>query len=230
MKVSVLMATYNRAELMERAIKSFLTQDYELCNLIILNNGSTDKTRIILNKYAEHPGITIHHVKENILPPANYNWLWDKADGELICQLHDDDELTKDSISLRVKKFKDNPSLQVVYGGYLVHNINGEDVYERKAIPPDKNLIFEKEYINFVTMMYRRNLPIRFDTDLVFYCDWLFKIRCLNEYNVSYVAEPVIKYTVHRGQESNRCKREERGIVEEKLMRDKLLLSGYESN
>src|SRR5688572_1571442 len=110
LKVTVLMATYNRGtivggtSLVERAVNSFLSQDYVNSDLIILNDASTDNTAGILNKYAGHPRIKIYNGTENKLPPNNWNWLWDQVpdDTDLICQLHDDDEFTTDSLSKRV--------------------------------------------------------------------------------------------------------------------------------
>lgn len=230
MKVSVLMATYNRAcvivngiSLLERSINSFLNQDYENSNLIILNDGSTDNTIEILNKYEGHKRITIYNFTDNKMPPNNWNWLWDKADGEFICQLHDDDELTKDSITLRVNEFIKNPSLQVVYGGVITQNIDVTDTHVILAQKPDAERIVVDEYINFTALMYRRELPFRFDPDLRYYFDGLFKIRCLKECNVGYIPDPVMRYTVHHGQETNKCRREKMNASEDKLMRKKLL-------
>lgn len=43
MKVSVITPTYNRINLLKRAIKSFLAQDYENSELLILDNGQKIK-------------------------------------------------------------------------------------------------------------------------------------------------------------------------------------------
>lgn len=222
------MATYNRGgggydePLVERAIKSFLYQDYENCELIILNDGSTDNTSEIISKYADNPKIKIYDHKHNLRPPNNWNFLWDKSDGDLICQLHDDDELTPDSISVRVKLFQDNPELHVVYGGIFQNNLAGTDQLLFPGQPVDIERIWRDEYINFTTLMYKRDIDLRFDTELRYYFDWFFKIQCLMRYNVSYTKEPVMYYTVHMGQESNRCKREGMNDIEEKKMRTKL--------
>ena len=53
-KVSVLMPTYNRVDMLPLAIESFLNQDYDNSNLYILNNGSTDGTAEYLSQFANH--------------------------------------------------------------------------------------------------------------------------------------------------------------------------------
>lgn len=221
------MATYNRGNingvcLVEKAIQSFLNQDYENSELIILNDGSTDNTSEILQKYIDHPKITIFDFKDNKLPPNNWNWLWEQAKGDLICQLHDDDELTTDSLSARVKHFKDDPELQVMYGGVILQNIYGHRQGLASGQAPDKNRILKEEYINFTTLMYKRDIPFRFDPEIRYYFDWLFKIRCLTECKTSYTPDPVMYYSMHYGQESNKCRRENMNEPEEKRMRLKL--------
>lgn len=228
MKVDVLMATYNRSQkvngvtMVERAIESFLKNDYKESNLIILNDASTDNTKEILSHYKGHERIKIFNGDANKLPPNNWNWLWEKAESDIICQLHDDDELTESSLSLRVEQFKKNKSIEVVYGGVITQNIQGEKQHTILADEPNKERILKDEYINFTTLMYKRGLSFKFDAELRYYFDWLFKIRCLLEYNVGYVKEPVMIYTVHQGQETNKCRREKMNDIEEVKMRIKL--------
>ena len=187
MKVSVIMPTYNRASMLREAIESFINQDYDNSELIILNNGSTDETYEILSDYHHHPKIKINHRTENLLPPNNFNWLLTQTTGDLICHLHDDDRLTKDSLTKRVAAFKADPSLQVLYAGW----ITGDKTY--LATPPDKERIVRDEYINFLTMMWRKDVNGWMDPDLRYYHDWLFKIECFNKYKVGYIPDPILK-------------------------------------
>lgn len=227
-KVTVLLATYNRGvvvggiPLIERAIHSFLNQDYENSELIILDDASTDNTAELLRKYEGHPRITIHYGQVNKLPPNNWNWLWEQVpvDTDLICQLHDDDELTASSLSDRVRLFTDK--LQVVYGGVIAQNMDKTSTVTYEGQAPSLDRIWKEEYINFTTLMYRRDLTFRFDTTLRYYFDWLFKIRCLTECKCDYFAGPVMRYTTHQGQETNKCRRENMNAVEEGRMRHKL--------
>lgn len=229
MKVDVLMPTYNRAikfqdtTLVERAIMSFLDQDYHDSRLIIYNDASTDNTEQILKKFEKHPRIAIINSLVNRKPPNNMNFVWGWSDAELVCQLHDDDQMTRNSISVRVQKFLENPELHAVYGGATTQDITGNNFTYYPGEKPDAERILKEEYINFTTLMYRNNLPFRFDGQLRYYFDWLFKIRLLKECKVAHVTEPVMIHTVHKGQETQQCRILGMNEPDEKLMRTKLL-------
>jgi len=218
MKVSVIMPTYNRVTMLERAVNSFLNQTYKDAILFILDNGSTDGTAEYLTQFENHPTIKVATSTHNLIPPNNFNTLLHHyACGDLVCHLHDDDELTPDSIELRVNAFIKDPSLQVVYGGWITN----DRVYLAEA--PDKNRILKDEYVNFLTMMWRiPEVDGTFDIDLRYYHDWLFKIKCFQEYKVGYIPSPVIKYTIHLGQASIECRKLGMNGIEEQIMRNKL--------
>lgn len=59
MKFSIVTPTYNRAYCLERAIMSVLAQTYKDYELIISDDGSTDETKYILNKYRSNQNIKI---------------------------------------------------------------------------------------------------------------------------------------------------------------------------
>ena len=50
-KISVIIPTYNRANLLPQAIKSVLNQTFNNYEIIIVDDGSTDKTPEVINNY-----------------------------------------------------------------------------------------------------------------------------------------------------------------------------------
>lgn len=224
MKISVIMPTYNRRVFMSMAIKSFLNQSYKNAELIILNNGSTDDTKEFLKKnYSTHDNIKIIHREKNEILGC-LNVLWNLAEGELICQLHDDDQLTEDSLSTRAQRFKDDPFLEVCYGGW--HNIapGGRFLGSYPGQSSNPARILQNEYINFTTMMWKNSLKKKFmfDEELYFQVDAHFKIRCAMECTMTCVEGPVMFYMIHPDQETNRMRRENKLNDENLLMRKKI--------
>ena len=221
MKVSVITPTYNRLPLLTRAIQSFLNQDYKDAELIILDNGCTDDTPLYLDALRNVPAIKVIRREKNT-PIGSLNELWRAATGDLICQLHDDDFLTEDSLTVRVILFKLNSYLGMVYGGANIVDISGEKTATAIGKAPDLSRLLKSDYINFTTLMWRRNIPFCFDDDFEFNLDWLFKIRCLKELRCDYVYCPVMNYTVHPGQETHRSRVSGAHDREVLLMREKL--------
>jgi glycosyltransferase involved in cell wall biosynthesis len=216
MKVSVLMPTYNRIDMLKEAVQSFLDQDYKDADLFILNNGSTDSTQEYLEAL-NHPKIHIAATTQNLIPPNNFNTLLHHyASGDLVCHLHDDDKLLKNGISLRVEAFKRDPSLQVLYAGWIT---NGQLHF----MPCDKDSIIKHEGINYLTLMWKRlEVDGTLDPDLRYYHDWLWKIEAFQKYKVGYIYNPVIDYAIHLGQASIECRKLGMNGTEEQLMRIKL--------
>ena len=82
-KVSVLMSAYNAENFVERTILSVLNQSYRDFDFIIVENGSTDKTREIIKKFSD-PRIILIELEKNIglsgamnlgLQKANTKWI-----------------------------------------------------------------------------------------------------------------------------------------------------------
>jgi len=89
--ISVLMLTYNRQALVGRAVESVLNQTLRDFEFIIVDNGSTDDSGAIVDKYAERDNRirVIHRERGNI--GSGRNAALDAAKGEYIAFIDDDD-------------------------------------------------------------------------------------------------------------------------------------------
>lgn len=203
--------------MLPRAIESFINQDYENCELIILNDGGGQEVQDVINKYrAIDDRIISVQYSDNVLPPKCFNDMLQFATGDLVCHLHDDDEMLPNGISLRVEAFKKDPSLQVVYAGWLTNGV-------KHFYQTDKEQIIKQEAINYPTLMWKRTeVDGSMDVELRYYHDWLWKIEAFQKYKVGFVTEPVINYKIHTGQASVECRNLGMNELEERLMRVKL--------
>ncbi len=89
MKISVITATYNSASTIESSLLSFINQDYENKELIIIDGGSTDETLSIIEKY-KLAVTTIISEKDNGIYDALNKGI-SLATGDVIAILHSDD-------------------------------------------------------------------------------------------------------------------------------------------
>ncbi len=91
MIVDVIIPTFNRATLLDRAIQSVLNQTYKEFKLHIVDDGSSDHTHEILAKYEGHPQIMIYR-QENRGVSAARNLAVKNSDSPWISFLDSDDE------------------------------------------------------------------------------------------------------------------------------------------
>lgn len=95
--VSVVLLTYNRADLLPRALSSVLAQTVGEWQLIVVDNGSTDRTQEVLAQFTD-PRILICRHQRNRGVLAGHNTGFDHIRGEWFTVLHDDDEMVPDAL------------------------------------------------------------------------------------------------------------------------------------
>jgi len=109
--VSVVMASYNRADLLPRAIKSILRQTFTDFELIIVDDGSVDNTRTIIREYQKLDKriININQTNQGLAAARNHGVR--KARGKYICFIDDDDSSHPDRIKEQVRFLQENRQL-----------------------------------------------------------------------------------------------------------------------
>lgn len=89
----MLILTYNRAHLVERSIESVLSQTYKDYELVLVDNGSTDDTSKIFEKYQNRENVRVFRIEENCGFAAGFNFCLDQIRGEWFGTVGDDDEI-----------------------------------------------------------------------------------------------------------------------------------------
>lgn len=112
--VSVIIPTYNRAKVLGRAIKSVLNQTYGKFELLIIDDGSVDNTKEIVEEFSDSRTFYFKH-GENLGQNAALNTGLNIAKGEYISFLDSDDEWLPLMLEKQVKEFEQNRNLGVVY-------------------------------------------------------------------------------------------------------------------
>src|SRR5512141_366889 len=103
--VTVGIPTYNRSELLIRAIASVLGQSYRHFTLVVSDNASDDDTASVVASFRD-PRLVYRPLDHNIGRAANTNRLIELAETEFVVLLGDDDELHPDHLSMTVPALK----------------------------------------------------------------------------------------------------------------------------
>lgn len=88
--VSVIIPTYNRSELVSRAIESALAQTYENVEIIVVDDASTDDTRDVVRSYGDRVTLLTHETNRHVSAARNTGI--ERSSGEYVAFLDDDDE------------------------------------------------------------------------------------------------------------------------------------------
>jgi glycosyltransferase involved in cell wall biosynthesis len=110
--VSIVIPAYNHAQYVDEAIRSVLAQDYPHVELIVLDDGSRDDTREVLQHYGNRFYWETH---ENIGQAATLTKGWSIARGEILGYLSADDRLEPSAVSESVALLKTRPEAAATY-------------------------------------------------------------------------------------------------------------------
>jgi alpha-1,3-rhamnosyltransferase len=130
-KVSVIIPSYNHKQFIEQTINSVLEQAYSNLELIIIDDGSTDGTPILLKELASTKEFRLI-LKENEGVCATLNRGLKEATGEYITFIASDDFMTKNRIQEQVEFLECHQDVEVVAGAVKVVNLKSEVVSTKK--------------------------------------------------------------------------------------------------
>jgi len=120
LRLSILIPTLNRAELVGRAIDSALAQTSPDVEVIVSDNGSTDDTPAVLARYAG-TGLQAYRHSSTMHIMHHAQFMLHKAGGQFIAALSDDDYLEPDFAAEVLAAFDRTPSAGFAYTGCAVH-------------------------------------------------------------------------------------------------------------
>lgn len=124
-KVSVYITNYNYAKYIENAIESVLNQTYKKIEILIIDDGSTDNSRDIIEKYRSVSNIKIIYQLNRGLNVTN-NIALHASDGEFIMRLDADDWLDQFAIEILVYNLAKDPDVGLVFPDYYIVDSFGE--------------------------------------------------------------------------------------------------------
>ncbi len=180
-EVSVILPAFNRAELLVRAIHSVLKQNFQDLELIIVDDGSSDNTRIVIEPFnTRHSNIRyMYHSNRGVTLSMNAGI--QISAGKYITFLGSDDEYKPDHIELRMSFMQENPGVDLIHGGTEI--IGDEYVYDKNDLSKKIHLseciiggtLFGRRTV-FEEVGGFRNLPYSGESDLYERCKDLFTV------------------------------------------------------
>jgi glycosyltransferase involved in cell wall biosynthesis len=200
--VSVIIPTFNRATYLDLAIKSVVNQTYKNIEIIVVDDGSD-------NNYAEaicsHYPTCNYYYKQNGGLSSARNFGIQKAKGDFIAFLDDDDEFIAEKTEKQLQILNENPSIDCVHSSAKV--INNEGNTTGKIIGAKKSKEHKRSgnvfwnalgvwVVKSPTPLFRKKVfdKIQFDESIKVGEDVDFYQRMFYFFEVYYLAEPLALY------------------------------------
>ena len=204
MKISVVIPTYNRIALVERAIDSVLRQSIKPFDIIVVDDGSDDGTSEMIQK--KYRSINLVQQQNSGVSAARNNGI-KHAKGDWISLLASDDEWTEKKLENQANKLIKNPDYHFCHTNEIWIR-NGVRVNQKKRHQKYGGYIFDKCLdicrISPSSTLFKKNILEHvgwFDTQLPVCEDYDLWLRITADYKILFVDEPlIIKYGGHTDQ------------------------------
>jgi len=210
--VSVVIPVYNSEKFLEECLDSILAQTYKNIEIIAVDDGSTDSSLDILNRYSDK--VNVFSQKNNGLA-STLNFGIDKMNGNWLRWFSPDDLMYPQAMEILVKESKRYPNT-VIYSNWDIIDENG--IMLREFNESDYNNLSNFDYnvrlldgqqINVNTTLIPSSLlekcklrelddPVAIDYDF-FLCSAL-----LHNAKFHLISKPLVKYRIHSDQMSHK--------------------------
>lgn len=198
-KVTVLMPVYNVEKYIEKSIDSILNQTYKNFELIIIDDGSTDKTIEKICKYKDER-IILKRNETNKGLPYTRNLGLSMATGEYIAFLDGDDIAHEKRLELQIDLLENNNQIDLVGSNYIAFDDFGKKYKSNLMINPEEiraNFMFRNSLQNSAVTLRRNiveNKKLKYNEKYFTCQDYGFWAEYGNKSNMYNVKEPLLYY------------------------------------
>ncbi len=196
--ISVYIANHNYGRFLEQAVESVLRQTQQNFELIIIDDGSTDDSPAILERYANHEKITLIAQHNKGLSVTN-NIALKTARGTYIMRLDADDFLDENALQIMSGILESNPDVALVFPDYFHVDEEGNILELVRRHDFDEVELYDQPAHGACTMVRRKCLLAMNGYDETFRCQdgWDIWIRFIERYEVRNVNLPLFFYRQH---------------------------------
>ncbi len=197
--VTVLMPAYNAEEYIREAIDSVLAQTYTEFELLIVNDGSTDRTESIIQSYADERIKLISQENKGVIGALNTGLM--HANGKYIARFDADDVCLPERLQVQYDFMESNPDHVLVGAGSMYIDKDGDHLFEWKPPAYEHAEIAEKIKItcpfDHPAVMYNKSVADElggYPAGAIHFEDHLFWTGFLKKGKVINLKMPLIKH------------------------------------
>jgi glycosyltransferase involved in cell wall biosynthesis len=162
--VSILIPVWNGEQFVDRCFESIVSQTYADFEVIIVDDGSTDKTKDLLSQWKQRDGRFTYYLCEHKGIVGALNYGLDRCNGEFIARMDIDDEMVTDRLEKQLAYLANHPEYDFI-GGAMINDSGGKAF----NVPQDGSL---------KRALFHPQMP---------HPSVMFKKASLDEYNLRYI-------------------------------------------
>ncbi|WP_281771613.1 glycosyltransferase [Faecalitalea cylindroides] len=211
--ISVAMTTYNGEKYIRKQIESILNQSMKVDEIIVCDDGSTDKTVEILKEYP----VRVIQNKKNLGYRLNFKKAMSLCSHEYTFLCDQDDIWEQDKVKIMIDIMKNNPNIHVLASSFAYINSKDDLILMKQKRNFSNNNLYPKpvklgalvpvsfdEYLpmnyfqgcSLVLDKWIKNLVLNnFDTRLPH--DWLISMIASSYQGMFFLNKPLFKYRLH---------------------------------
>ena len=201
--ISIITPAFNEEQFLPNCIESVERQNYDNTEHIIIDDGSTDRTKAILES------TKLDHIKVYRQPnkglPAAVNTGFDKAEGEIIVWLNADDALFKESTLKSVASSFKNTDADFLYGSMAIINKHNKINKIKVPVPYfDAGRLRRSSFGAFVFFRSTVTNEHKLDEKFQHVCDYEYYLRTSDDgFKFQYVDEILLAHRHHVNTKTN---------------------------
>jgi glycosyltransferase involved in cell wall biosynthesis len=197
-KVTVYITNHNYEKYLKQSIESVLNQNFKNFELIIIDDGSTDNSKKIINEYESYSNVSIIYQRRRGLNVSN-NVAIRLSRGEYIIRLDADDWLEKNALKTLSSYLDTNKDVVLVFPDYFVVDEEGNIINRIKRHNFNKVTLFDQPAHGACTLIRKKYLKEVGMYDENFFCQdgYDIWIRLTHKYKVGNINKPLFYYRQH---------------------------------
>lgn len=210
--ISVIVPIYNCDMYIEKCIKSIINQTYKNLQIILIDDGSEDKSGNICDNYAKVDSrIEVYHTKNNGVSAAR-NYGLSKVKGEFVSFIDADDFLEREMYDKMIKKFENGIDMVVCNFSTIEESVKKELNFIPNIILDKKSCIKELLLNRYLMgalwnkiIRYKNLEDIKFNEKISMGEDLLFQYNVIKRIkNAQFIADYLYNYRLSQNNVTNK--------------------------
>ena len=197
--VTVYVTNFNYANYIEQSIESVLAQTYKNFELIIIDDGSTDNSREIINRYVEKTNIRVIFQENKGLIASN-NIAVRAAQGKYVMRLDADDYLDDNALLVLVNAIEKSDDIALIFPDYYYVDADGQVTGQERRHDFQAQVTLLDQPAHGACTLIRRNCLLEvggYSPEFTCQDGWDLWLKLTETYSVGNINLPLFYYRRH---------------------------------